>query len=154
MVHLKTTIVIRRTQEETFDYITDLRNATEWAAELVDITYDGDLRLGATGVEVRRRGKKEFTWPWTVTAYERPNRIILEYGRPYPAIAEFTFVRDADGTRFTCDTELRLEGLQRMLSPLVAAEGRRIDAAQFRKAKEILESQGTAADHAREGRKP
>jgi uncharacterized protein YndB with AHSA1/START domain len=154
MVHLKTTIVIRRTQEDTFDYITDLRNATEWAAELIDITYDGDLRLGADGVETRRRGRGEFTWPWTVTAYERPHRIVLEYGQPYPAVADFTFVRDADGTRFTCDTELRLKGIQRILSPLVAAEARRIDAAQFRKAKEILESQDAAVDHSREGMKP
>lgn len=145
MVHLKTSIVIRRTPEETFDYITDLRNAMEWATELVDIAYDGDLRLGSTGVEIRRRGKGEFTWPWTVTAYERPHRVVLEYGSPYPAVADFTFAGDPEGTRFTCDTELRLEGIWRMLSPVVAAEARRVDAAQFKKVKEILESQDTTA---------
>ncbi|MEV4687391.1 SRPBCC family protein [Microbacterium sp. LWH3-1.2] len=153
MVHIKTSIVIRRTQEATFDYITDLRNTTQWAAELVDITYDGDLRLGATGVETRRRGKTEFSWPWTVTAYERPHRVVLEYGAPYPAIADFTFGRDPEGTRFTCDTELRLMGIRRMLWPLVAAEARRVDAAQFQKAKEILESQDTALHSEEKGAK-
>ena len=79
MVHIRTSIVIRRPQEETFDYLTDLRNAKEWATELVDVAYDGELRVGATGVDTRRRGSKEFRLPWTVTAYRRPDRVVLEW---------------------------------------------------------------------------
>ena len=32
--------------------------------------------------------------PWIVTAYERPERIVFEYGRPFPATAEFSFRAD------------------------------------------------------------
>ncbi|MDF2509998.1 MAG: Polyketide cyclase / dehydrase and lipid transport, partial [Microbacterium sp.] len=102
MVHIKTSIVIRRPQEETFDYLTDLRNAKEWATEFVDVAYDGELRVGATGVDTRRRGSKEFRLPWTVTEHRRPERLVLEFGPPVPATAEFTFRPEPGGTRFTC----------------------------------------------------
>lgn len=150
MVHIRTTIVIRRPQEETFEYLTDLRNAKEWATELVDVTYDGELRLGATGVETRRRGSKEFRLPWTVTEYERPERLVLEFGPPLPATAEFTFRPEPGGTRFSCDTDLRLRGLWRLLTPVLAAEARHIDAAQFQKAKEILESRSATVESKQE----
>ncbi len=150
MVHIRTTIVIRRPQEETFEYLTDLRNAKEWATELVDVTYDGELRLGATGVETRRRGSKEFRLPWTVTEYERPERLVLEFGPPLPATAEFTFRPEPGGTRFSCDTDLRLRGLWRLLTPVLAAEARDIDAAQFQKAKEILESRSATVESEQE----
>ena len=146
MVHIRTSIVIRRPQEETFDYLTDLRNAKEWATELVDVAYDGELRVGATGVDTRRRGSKEFRLPWTVTAYQRPDRLVLEFGPPVPATAEFTFRPEPGGTRFSCDTDLRPGGLWRLLTPVLAAEARHVDAAQFHKAKEILESRGATVD--------
>ena len=146
MVHIRTSIVIRRPQEETFDYLTDLRHAKEWATELVDVAYDGDLRVGATGVDTRRRGSKEFRLPWTVTEYKPPERLVLEFGQPVPATAEFTFRPEPGGTRFSCDTELRLRGLLWLLTPVLAAEARHIDVAQFHKAKEILESRGATLD--------
>jgi uncharacterized protein YndB with AHSA1/START domain len=146
MVHIRTSIVIRRPQQETFDYLTDLRNAKEWATELVDVAYDGDLRVGATGVDTRRRGSKEFLLPWTVTEYKRPERLVLEFGPPFPASAEFTFRPEPGGTRFTCDTNLRPRGLWRLLTPMLAAEIRHIDGPQFQKAKEILESRSATVD--------
>jgi uncharacterized protein YndB with AHSA1/START domain len=146
MVHIRTSIVIRSSLEETFDYLTDLRNAKEWATEFVDVAYDGDLRVGATGVDTRRRGSKEFRLPWTVTEYKRPERLVLEFGPPFPAAAEFSFRPEPDGTRFSCDTDLRLRGLWRLLAPVIAAEARHVDAAQFQKAKEILESRTATID--------
>ena len=146
MVHIRTSIVIRRPQEETFDYLTDLRNAKEWATELVDVAYDGELRVGATGVDTRRRGSKEFRLPWTVTAYRRPDRVVLEFGQPLPATVEFTFRPEPGGTRFSCDTDLRPRGLWRLLTPVLAAEVRHIDGPQFQKAKEILESRSATVD--------
>ena len=80
MVHIRTSIMIRRSQEETFDYLTDVRNAKEWSVELVDVDYDGDLREGSTGVDTRRVGRKQTSMPWVVTGYERPERIVFEYG--------------------------------------------------------------------------
>jgi uncharacterized protein YndB with AHSA1/START domain len=140
MAHIKTSIVILRPLDETFVYLTDPRNAKDWSSELVEVTYNGDLTEGTTGADTRRMGPKEVVMPWIVTAYERPDRIVFEYERPFPATAEFTFRADQDGTVVTCDTELRPRGLWRMLAPLMAAESKKIDAVQFQKAKEILEA--------------
>ena len=140
MAHIKTSIVIERSLDETFMYLTDPRNAKDWSTELVDVTYDGDLTEGSTGADTRRMGRREVVMPWIVTAYERPERIVFEYGRPFPATAEFSFRAHEGGTRVTCDTELRPRGLWRMLAPMMAAEGKKVDAAQFQKVKEILEA--------------
>ena len=146
MVHIRTSTVIRRSQEETFDYLTDIRNAKEWAVELVEVAYDGDLRDGATGVDTRRMGRKLASVPWVVTAYERPERIAFEYGGRFPATADFTFRAEDGGTRVTCETDLRLRGGWRLLAPVFAAEARKVDRAQFDKVKAILESRPVGVD--------
>jgi hypothetical protein len=140
MAHVKTSIVIRRSRSETFAYLTDLRNAKEWSTEVVDVRYDDrELQAGSTGVDVRRLGRRQLEMPWTVTSYEPPGRLVLEYGGRLPATARFSFRADPDGTRVTCDTELRPRGLWRLLAPVMVAEARRSDARQFQKVKEILE---------------
>jgi hypothetical protein len=140
--HITTSIVIRRSQDETFAYLTDLRNAKEWSTEVVDVRYDADdLRLGTTGVDVRRMGRsREIEMPWEVTAYEPPDRLVLEYGGRFPATADFSFRAEPDGTRVSCEVELRPRGLWKLLTPLLAVEARKADAAQFQKVKAILES--------------
>lgn len=140
MAHIKTSVEIRTPQDEAFVYLTDPRNAKEWSTELVEVTYDGDLTEGTTGVDTRRMGRKNIVMPWSVTAHERPDRIVFEYGRPFPATAEFSFRATKNGTRVTCDTELRPRGLWRLLGPIMAMEARKSDEVQFQKAKEILEA--------------
>jgi uncharacterized protein YndB with AHSA1/START domain len=146
MARIKTSIVIRRPLDETFAYLTDPRNAKDWSSEIVDVTYNGDLTEGSTGVDTRRMGRKEVVMPWIVTAYERPERIVFEYGRPFPATAEFSFRAHEGGTLVTCDTELRPRGLWRMLAPVMAAEAKKVDAVQFQKVKEILEARSASKD--------
>jgi uncharacterized protein YndB with AHSA1/START domain len=151
MTRIKTSIVIRRPQDETFAYLTDPRNAKEWSSELVDVTYNGDLTRGTTGADTRRMGRKDVVMPWKVTVYERPERIVFEYGRPFPATAEYSFRADHGGTLVTCDTELRLRGLWRMLAPVMAAEAKKVDVAQFQKVKAILEARSANEDSNGEG---
>jgi uncharacterized protein YndB with AHSA1/START domain len=143
MSRIKTSIEIRYPQKETFGYLTDPRNAIEWSTELVAVTYDGDLTEGTTGVDTRKMGRKEIVMPWTVRAYEPPHRIVFEYGRPFPATAEFSFRATHDGTIVTCDTKLRPRGFWRLLVPIMVREARKTDEVQFRKVKEILETRST-----------
>ena len=153
MAQIKTSIVIRRPQDETFAYLTDPRNAKDWSTELVDVTYNGDLTEGTTGVDTRRMGRKDVVMPWIVTAYEPPERIVFEYGRPFPATAVYSFRADHGGTLVTCDTELRPRGLWRVLAPVMAAEAKKVDAVQFQKVKEILEARSANKDSNSEGSK-
>jgi len=151
MPRIKTSLEILRTQQETFDYLTDLRNAPEWSTEVVDVTYDGELGEGTTGKDVRKMGRKEMVMPWEVTTYDAPRRIVFEYGPPFPATADFSFEATARGTLVTCYTDLRPRGWWRLLAPIMAKEARKADEVQFAKVKAILESRGNGAPNG-EGR--
>jgi hypothetical protein len=140
MKRIDTALEIKRHTPDVFDYLTDLRNAKEWSTEVVDVRYEGELRAGATGVDTRRMGRKVIEMPWTITAFERPRRMVIEYAKPFPATAEFSFSPTSSGTLVRCLTELRPRGLWRLLTPVIAREAGSADKVQFAKVKEILES--------------
>jgi hypothetical protein len=140
MKRIDTSLEIKRPTPDVFDYLSDLGNAEEWSTGLVAVRYDGELRAGTTGVDTRRLGRKEVEMPWKITAFERPRRMVVEYAKPFPATAEFSFSPTSSGTLVRCQTELRPRGLWRLLEPMIAREARSVDEAQFAKVKEILES--------------
>jgi len=151
MARIRTEVHIDRSQEEVFAYMTDLHNALEWATELVDVTYDGELARGTTGEDIRRMGRKELRMPWKVTAFEPPHEVTFEYGPPFPATARFTVERSGRGSVLRCVTELRPRGLWRLLAPAMAIEARKTDRVQFEKVKDILESRATPRSVIRKG---
>jgi uncharacterized protein YndB with AHSA1/START domain len=141
-MRFSTSVLIDRPVAEVFEFFTDLRNAPEWSVEVTEVRYDGDIRLGATGVDTRRSGKKTEEWPWTVTEYDPPHRVTFSYSTPVEATSVFSFEQSPDGTRMTCDTDLRPRGLWHLLAPFIRAEAKRNDRAQFAKAKALLEARG------------
>ncbi|WP_187432730.1 SRPBCC family protein [Agromyces mariniharenae] len=150
MTEIKTTIQIDRPRSEVFAYLTDLRNAPEWSTELLRRTFDGDdVELGTTGVDELRALGRVLVTPWEVTEYLPPESIEIEFGGALSATSHFSFEEAESGasTLMTCVTDLHLRGaLLRLLTPLVAMDARRADEAQFRRAKEIIESRATKAD--------
>jgi uncharacterized protein YndB with AHSA1/START domain len=143
MARIETSVVIAKPQVDVFAYLIDLRNAMEWSTELVDVTYDGELAEGSTGSDTRRMGRKEIVMPWRITSFDPPNRLVVEYERPFPITAEFTFRASEGGTRVTCAMDLRPRGFWRLLGPVMAREGKKTDQVQFNKVKEILESRSS-----------
>ena len=141
MPKVETSIEIARPREEVFAYLTDRKNAKAWSTELVDVTYDGELAKGTTGADIRKVGRKKIVMPWTVTAFDPPNRVVFESTAPFPATADFSFRSTGAGTLLTCSMGLRPRGFWRLLGPLIAREGRKGDQAQFQKVKQILEGQ-------------
>jgi hypothetical protein len=139
MPRVVTSIEIARPRDEVFAYLNDRRNAKAWTTEFVDVIYDGELAEGTTGTDIRRVGRKEIVMPWTVTAFDPPNRVAFESTAPFPATADFTFRSTGAGTLLTCSMDLRPRGFWRLLGPLIAREGKKSDRAQFQKVKQILE---------------
>jgi uncharacterized protein YndB with AHSA1/START domain len=143
MTRIVTSVDIERPITDVWNYLTDLHNAKDWSSEVIETEYSGPLQLGATGVDTRKSGKKEVEWEWVVTAYEPPNLLALTYGPPLNAVANFTFENlEADRTRVSCVTDIKPSGWWRLMTPMIAAEGRKADETQFAKVKAILE--GTA----------
>jgi uncharacterized protein YndB with AHSA1/START domain len=140
MAEIVTTLDIERPQEAVWEYLTDLHHTKDWSTEVVDTVYSGPIRLGATGVDTRRMGKRELKMDWEVTEYDVPRLLTLTFGPPLNAVALFTFdPTPTGGTRLTCSTTIKPKGWMRLLAPIIAAEGRRADEKQFSKAKAILE---------------
>jgi uncharacterized protein YndB with AHSA1/START domain len=140
MARIETSVVIKRPQQDVFEYLTDLRNAKEWSPEVVDVSYDGELSEGSRGADTRRMGRKEIVMPWRVTSFEPPSQIVLDYERPFPITARFSFTASASGTRVTCETDLHPKGWWRLLMPMMVREARKADEIQFQKVKTILEA--------------
>ncbi|GAA1755542.1 SRPBCC family protein [Agromyces humatus] len=156
MTEITTTVQIDRPRSEVFAYLTDLRNAPEWSTELLRRTFDGDeVELGTTGVDELRALGRVLVTPWQVTEYLPPESIAIEFGGALSATSRFSFEEADSGasTVMTCVTDLHLRGaILRMLTPLVAMDARRADEAQFRRAKEIIESRAGKAEGAEQGR--
>jgi hypothetical protein len=151
VARVETSIEIHRPQEAVFAYLTDLHNAKEWATELVDVTYDGELAEGTTGVDTRKMGGKEILMPWEVTTFDPPNQLVFEYGPPFPATAQFVFQPTGRGTLLTCATELRPRGFWRLVAPVMVWEARKSDRVQFQNVKGILESRAGRGSVIRKG---
>ena len=153
MTAIKTTVQIDRPRPEVFAYLTDPRNATEWSTELLRKTVDGDrIALGTTGVDELRSLGRVLVAPWEVTEYLPPGSFVIEFGGAFSATARFSFEETESGasTVMTCVTDLHpRRALLRMLAPLIAIDARRADEAQFRRAKEIIESRASRSEAAR-----
>ena len=140
MARISTEVEIDRPVSTVWAYLTDLHNAKDWSTEIVDTAYSGPLRLGATGVDTRMWGKKEVIWEWVVTQYEPSLLLELTYGAPLNAVATFRFEEvSPERSRVSCDTNLAPSGWWRLMTPFIAAEGRKADETQFAKVKSILE---------------
>ena len=144
MTEITTKVQIDRPRSEVFAYLTDLRNAPEWSTELLRRTFDGDqVELGTTGEDELRAFGRVLVTPWEVTEYLPPESMTIEFGGALSAISRFSFEEADSGasTVMTCVTDLHLRGrILRMFTPFVAMDARRADEAQFRRAKEIIES--------------
>ena len=145
MARIETSVVIDSRQEDVFEYLTDLRNAKEWSTEVVDVTYDGELAEGSTGADTRKMRRKEIVMPWRISSFDPPSQLVIEYERPFPITARFSFAPSAGGTRVTCATDLRPRGLWKLLAPLMVREAGKADQVQFEKVKTILEARAESA---------
>ncbi|HLF59562.1 MAG TPA: SRPBCC family protein [Acidimicrobiia bacterium] len=140
MAKISTTLEINRPIDEVFEYLSNVDNAQEWSTGLVEVTRDGPIRLGATGTDVRMMGRKRLELPWTITVFEPHHRVLVEYTKPFPMSAGFTFEATEAGTQVSCETTMKPTGFWRLLVPLMARMAANTDRAQFEKAKQILEA--------------
>ena len=140
-MQVTTTTIIDRPVADVFDYMTNMDHVSDWVTEVVEVRYDGDIEEGATGVDVRRLGRKIVEMPWLVTRHEPPSVVVFEYSEPFRVVAEFGFESLGAGTtRLTCTSRLYPTGRWRLLAPFMRLEARKADRIQFAKAKEILET--------------
>lgn len=145
MLVIEASTVIDRPLEEVFDYVADMRNASDYSAELVEArkTSNGPVGLGTTFAITAQILGRRLESNTEIVDYEPYRTFALEHDAgPLKAQDDrFTFERADGGTRVTHRVEAESGGLFRFADPVVSRLMRRQWETNMGVLKELLESQ-------------
>jgi uncharacterized protein YndB with AHSA1/START domain len=135
------TVIIRRSIEDVFGFLSDFENVPTWNYAISETrkVSQGPVGVGTIYQQVRSvpsRSEERFE----VTAYDPPRRLELR-GQLGPFPSRLAYALDAvpEGTRVTNSVELELRGPGRVLGRVAVPRVREAVAANLRKLKELLE---------------
>lgn len=143
-------VEINRPAAEVFAYVSDQMNAPQWQQGLDEVrrTTEGPIGVGTRHTFVRRLGRRNVTGDNEYSEFEPGRRVVFTFtsdgltGRGWYEVNPL----GTDQTRLDSGVEIRLQGLTRLASPLIAASIRKEDSADSARLKEILEETHTTAD--------
>ena len=122
MARYETTIRSRLTPAEAFAYMADFSNARFWDPSVSQARHDGDgpIGIGSTFALVARFAGRNVPLTYTIVAFERPERVVLEARRGFVS-RDTIWVRrgDGDGSIVHYDAVLTFSGIGRLLDPLM-----------------------------------
>ena len=143
MIVVEESIVISRTAEDVFAYVTDFRHSPEWQATALEIrkVTDGPVRVGTRFEGIRKVMGRKMEVAVEFVAYEPSSHASWTItGGPMSGEASYRLESSPEGTKVTNRIELRPSGFSRLAGPLIAAGIRRDVRAAQRRLKELLES--------------
>ena len=128
MARFVTSVKTSLSQEEAFDYMTDLRNLADWdpGVSSSEMVGSGDVEKGSS-FDVVASGAK---LTYVLVEFDRPNRAVADANsnprlRSYDVI---TIEPTVDGSIVTWDATLTLKGLFKVFAPALALMFDRIGA--------------------------
>lgn len=150
MPSYRTSTTIKRPIADVFDYLTDVSTWPNWMNVESTVPVDpGPPAVGAKANGVMREGAKTNPFSMEITRLE-PGRMIAFQTLSGPVNWQGSWeVRaiDAQTTEVTAEGVMRLQGLRRLLEPLMAGEMRKGEAAELERLRTTLEaSQKTGSD--------
>jgi len=130
MARSATSLTTRRSPEEVFDLLTDMRNSAGWDPNVVrvEMVSDGPVGPGSAFDVTVAVGPRSMTLRYHVQDYDRPHRVVLEarsklvHSRDTVTVA----AGDEGTTVVTYDAELAGVGLGVLFDPLLGPALRRI----------------------------
>jgi uncharacterized protein YndB with AHSA1/START domain len=144
MITFEKSVIINRSADEVFEYLSDGESFSKWATEIVESekTSDGPVGVGTTYKHVAQMLGRKVENHYEVTEYE-VNRKISMKSTSGPVPAEFTMtVASVDGSsEFTIRAEAEVGGFFKLAEPLVARTMTRQQEANLANLKDMLEAQ-------------
>ena len=141
MASFENTVMIRRSIEDVFGFLSDFENVPTWNYAISEThkVSRGPVGVGAIYQQVRSvpsRSEERFE----VSAYNPPRHLEIQ-GQLGPFPSRLSYALDAvpEGTRVTNSVELELRGPGRLLGRVAVPRIRDAVAANLRKLKELLE---------------
>lgn len=146
-IQLATSMEIDRPVEAVFEYVTSVENNAEWEPRVVESPpADGEMDVGTTWHPVVEGLVGESETTMECIAYDPPNEFGyttpagMMGGRLKTAEAIYTFTRDGDGTRVDWSGTIELNGLIRLLRPILSRSLRGDVQTSLENLKSILET--------------
>ena len=145
MPGFRAAVLIARSAEEVFSYVTDPDNAPKWLPGVTGLKMitEGPLGQGTRLRESRRVGERVGDVDIEVIAHEPPSLYATRFvqGR-YDATYQYTFEVEEEGTRVLLACTVAGRGLSKLMAYLVALAMRRQDKGQLKALKKVLEGGG------------
>lgn len=144
MTKLEHSVVIKRSPEEVFDYMTDFGKLSQWMSELVEAKQnsEGAVSVGTTINAVSTPLGRRIESTLEVTEYEPNKRFTIKsISGPVENEDQFTLEPVGDGTKVTRLTEGEISGFFKMAEPLVVRMLNRQFETNFNNLKDLLEAQ-------------
>jgi uncharacterized protein YndB with AHSA1/START domain len=136
------TVAIRRPLYEVFAFVADKDNDPRWRSGVLEIArLSGDGTEGTTYHQVLRGpGGRPIPADFVITGYEPGKRLAFRAtAGPIEPEGSFAFVEDGGVTRITFRLEADLEGVKRLMSPMVS-RSMRGEVQALERLKRLLES--------------
>lgn len=142
-------IDIGRPAADVFAYVSDQRNGPEWQKGLDEVSRitDEPIGVGTKHTFSRRVGRRQVSGENEYIEFESGRRVVFTFrsegltGRGWYEVTPL----GANLTRLDSGVEIQLQGLTRLVSPLVEMNIRREDTKDTERLKEILERVNTNA---------
>jgi len=142
LVKFEESVVIERPLEQVFAFVSDPRNDTEWAEEIVEVrqTSEGALGVGASFVQVARFLGRRLEVPFEVTEYEPNQKVAITPTRgPVRLAARRSVEPVGAGSRVTIEAWGQSGFFFNLLEPVVALVARRRLRIALARLKHVLE---------------
>ena len=143
MIAVEGTIVIGRSAEDVFAWVSDQTNAPGWQRGLLEVrrTTAGPIRVGTRHDAVREFMGRRLTLSNEYTRYEPNTLVAFAFSGTVPGQASY-IVEPAgmDSARLIARIEMRPGSILRLAEPLMAAGLRRDVEANLRALKSLLEA--------------
>ena len=125
MITFRESIEIPQAREKVFGFISDLSNLSKFQSEVVQsrVITPGPVAVGTRFEEVVKLGPWRVPTRCMVTEYDEGETMAFEASsKPVRYSARFTVEAAADGSRVTIQGTARLQGLWRLLEPLLESD--------------------------------
>lgn len=138
MTVIRNSVVIRCTQEEAFDYLSDLRAELEWnpKCQVMEKLTDGPVGLGT---KYRAKWKNSPQVELDTVQFERPRTWAMHNGGPIEVTFACRFEPHPKGTKLFAEFQPRPHGWFRLVFPLFLLMIRRDEKANMVHIREELE---------------
>ena len=141
MASFENVVMISRSIEDVFAFLSDFENVPKWNYAIVETrkVSEGPIGVGTIYQQVRS-APSQSEERFEVTAFDAPRYVEIrgQLG-PFPSRLSYAVDATPEGTRVTNSVELELRGRRRLLGRAIVPRVRNAVAANLSKLKQLLE---------------